>query len=118
MITTTIDRDADILKLETEIAELREQLKCKREELHALRNGKPAPSRMHLVVYLFNKHVDLYLVFGKVDPYHYTRGEGNCLVFDLRTCDMSTNFYDAWMAGELESNAKQIHIEGKWKNNK
>lgn len=115
---TTMTTDKDVLRLETEIAELKEQLKSKREELHVLRSGKPAPPRMHLVVYIFNKHVDLYLVFGKVDPYHYTRGEGNCLVFDLRTCDMSNSFYDAWMAGTLEADARQIHIEGKWKKSK
>lgn len=114
---TTIDKDKAILALESEIADLKEKVRAKRSELNALRYGKNAPARMHLVVYIFANRVDLYLVFGKVDPYRYTRGEGTALVFDLRTWDGSFEFLNAWTSGKLESDMREFHIEGTWKKN-
>jgi len=57
------------------------------------------------------KHVSFKLTNDKPDPYRYTRGEGNCLIFKLVDRDYSTEFFKALEDGRIMNDVGEYYIE-------
>lgn len=71
--------------------------------------------QIYLTVYISPagaKYTTFELTYKKPNPAHWTRGEGNCLVFRLVDGDYSTNFYEALENGTIMDQIGNFHIEG------